>query len=982
MIALSAMNQTVENLLAQLPEPRTARRLYDQLSGRPLVQKLFQPDPALLSDVLTLAAWSPLLATTLENNPEYITWLQRERVVTRVRTREELGESLARFALINSQLDPHVMLSRFRRRELLRTYLHDIRRMRTVVETTEELSSLADATLEYALKLARQDLDNRYGAPQVVDLQGRISSAEFCIVALGKLGSYELNYASDIDLLFLFSDAGMTAAGGSRGQISNREYFVKVGERLLRIVSEQTGEGASYRIDMRLRPHGRDGALACSLDEAVRYYRQSAQDWELQTLIRSRAAAGSERLYATFAKQVIDRVFRPDIGVSDALANVRLSKEKIDLQRERDEKGFNVKLGRGGIREIEFIAQALQVAFGGNDPWLRAPHTLISLSRLTDRELITESEHWQLSDAYNFLRALEHRLQMEHGLQTHSLPTDAERRELVARRMNFAGTDALAQFDDALNTHTANVHRAFKRVFAHRSESSPQPPLPRAALIDNMAGDGDTASIRFAAGIFAKHFAKSGETSSETISEILHAEVDRSLNPRRALSLITRVAGSLDKETNSLTITENELRALVRVCGVSEFFGEMLASNPSLIQILPAEDRSTGVPPVNHAQDARTTRMDLRKFVSTDLNQTSFAESLDALRRGWSRLFVEIGARDAHGAVAIEQVNRWLNALAVSSLDASLLIARHELERRYGKLSAEPRLAILGLGRLGSGGMDYGSDLDVIVVYDSVAPSPVADLTHEAAYSRLTEFLVTGLSSITREGYLYRIDLRLRPDGQKGPLASGSRSFLTYLRTRASIWEWLAYVKLRAVAGDKDFGQAIEFSARETVHKLARQIDPTQLRTEAHRVRNRLEKEKASRRAGINIKHGAGGMLDVYFATRYLQLRDNVMDHGEDRTTLRMLTSLREAKSISLEDHQTISDGYNLLRAVDHQLRLIVGRSATLPALEQPAFADIARRLKFRTPEDLARVLVERMKAIRTTYDRIMRGEAIQDGNR
>jgi glutamate-ammonia-ligase adenylyltransferase len=962
------VNEKVEHLLAQLPEPQAAQLLYDQLSTQPSIRNLFQKDPALLSDVLALAAWSPLLATTLENHPEYVSWFQRERSVTRVRTREDLGESLGRFALINSQLDPHVMLARFRRRELLRTYLHDIRRARTVVETTEELSSLADATLEYALKLARQDLDNRYGAPQVVDAQGRISSPEFCIVALGKLGSYELNYASDIDLLFLFSADGMTAAGGSRGQISNREYFVKVGERLLRIVSEPVGEGASYRIDMRLRPHGRDGALASSLDEAARYYRQNAQDWELQTLIRSRGAAGSEGLYATFAKLANDRVFRPDIGVGDALVNVRLSKEKIDLQRERGEKGFNVKLGRGGIREIEFIAQALQVAFGGNDPWLRAPHTLISLSRLADRELITEGEHWQLSDAYNFLRALEHRLQMEHGLQIHSVPNETSRRELVARRMNFSGSGALAQFDETLNTHTGNVHRAFNRVFGDRGESPKPPPIPRAALIDNSAGDTEAASIRFAAGVFARHFAKPAAPATEAIAEILRVEADRALNPRRALSLITRVAGSLGKETKSLTITEEELRALVRVCGVSEFFGEMLASNPSLIQVLASADKLFDP------------RFELREFVSIDPNDVSFAESLDALRCGWSRLFVEIGARDTQSAIGIEQVNHWLNRLAVSSLDASMLIARNELERRYGKLSAEPRWAVLGLGRLGSGGMDYGSDLDVIVVYDSTTPSPVAEATHETAYSRLTEFLVAALSSITHEGYLYRIDLRLRPDGQKGPLASGSRSFMNYLRTRASIWEWLAYVKLRAVAGDNDFGPALELSARDTVHELARQIDPAQLRAETRRVRNRLEKEKSSRRTGINIKHGPGGMLDVYFAARYLQLRDNVMDHVEDRTTLRMLSSLREAGSISPQDHETLSAGYNLLRGVDHQLRLIVGRSATLPALEQPAFADIAQRLGFRTADDLSSVLCERMQEIRTAYERIMRGEAIEDG--
>src|SRR6185369_8387737 len=199
----------VEQLLGQLPESHAARLLFRRLvDGHPAVLKLLQRYPALLSDILAIAAWSPLLATTLEQDPEYLSWLQRERSSTRVRTREEMGESLARFALTNSQLDPHVLLARFRRRELLRTYLHDIRRVRTIVETTEELSSLADAVLEYALKLCRQELDNHYGSPQTIDAQSRISSAEFSVVALGKLGSGELNYASDIDLVFLFSDEG------------------------------------------------------------------------------------------------------------------------------------------------------------------------------------------------------------------------------------------------------------------------------------------------------------------------------------------------------------------------------------------------------------------------------------------------------------------------------------------------------------------------------------------------------------------------------------------------------------------------------------------------------------------------------------------------------------------------------------------------------------------------------------------------------
>src|SRR5205085_1611862 len=194
-----SVRETVERLLNQLPEQRTPKLLFDRLlQARGSLERAFLRDPALLSDVLTLAAWSPLLATTIENNPDYVMWLQRERAITRVRTREELGESLGRFALINSQIDPHVILARFRRRELLRTYLHDIRRTRTIVETTDELSSLADTVLEYALKLCRQELDNRYGSPQTIDEQGRMSSTEFSVMALGKLGSGELNYASDI----------------------------------------------------------------------------------------------------------------------------------------------------------------------------------------------------------------------------------------------------------------------------------------------------------------------------------------------------------------------------------------------------------------------------------------------------------------------------------------------------------------------------------------------------------------------------------------------------------------------------------------------------------------------------------------------------------------------------------------------------------------------------------------------------------------
>jgi len=948
-------------LLVQLPDQRTAQLLFDRLiTENKSLARTFQRDPGLLSDVLTIAAWSPLLATTLENNPDYVTWLQRERTIIRVRTREELGESLGRFALINSQINPHVMLARFRRRELLRTYLHDIRRTRTIVETTDELSSLADAILEYALKLCRQELDNLYGSPQTIDAQGRISTAEFCVMALGKLGSAELNYASDIDLVFLFSDDGDTSAGGSRGHLSNREFFVKLAERLLRVVGEPAGEGASYRIDARLRPHGREGALSCSLAEAVNYYQRTAQDWELQALIRARSSAGSAAVYSRFADLIENYVYRSNVSVAAALRSVREAKEKIDIQHERPEKGFNVKLGRGGIREIEFIAQALQLAYGGEDSWLRTPHTLMTLGRLAERSLLSEREHSQISDAYHFLRALEHRLQMEHGLQTHALPVELSRRELVARRMNFSGDGALAEFEALLKLHTGNVRAAFERVFARSAVQ--EIATPRAAVIDNTVEDREAEAVAIAARIFsATSESRAVDQGESKLTASLQKEISGSTNGPRAISFLRRIAAAFEKEHEPRAIGQGQLTTLVRLGSASEFFGEMIASRPSLIYVLPCSES----PIRDRDYEAELTAVVTR--------QTTFVAELSALRLNWSEMLIEIGAHDAAGTEEPSQINRLLTRLAAAATNAALLIARRELERRYGELTEDPCVSVLGLGRFGSGGMDYGSDLDLVMIYDAEVDSPVNHLTREEFFSRLAEYFIAALSSVTREGVLYRVDLRLRPDGDKGPLVTSSTTFMDYIGKRAAVWEWLAYVKLRAAAGDLEFGRALENTARARIHQLAKTFDPHQLAAETRHVRARLQKAKAPRRqTGLNIKHGVGGMLDVYFAVRYLQLRDDVPDDGDDRTTRRMLQRLREVGSIDEASFRQMHTGYDLLRAVDHQVRLTVGRSGMVPSVDAPAFADIARRLGYGTPAELQGDLLARMKEIREAYDRIV----------
>jgi [glutamine synthetase] adenylyltransferase / [glutamine synthetase]-adenylyl-L-tyrosine phosphorylase len=942
--------ETVEFLLRDLPDPQGARLALERLEKEsPRYYQQLIKQPALLADVMALAAWSPLLSTTIEQNPEYLSWLSRERSNPRLRTRDELKESLARFALTNSSLSPQVLLARFRRRELLRTYLHDIRRSHTLVDTMEELSNLADAILDYALSLAVQDLDNRYGSPRRTDDRGRIAEAEFCVIALGKLGSMELNYASDIDLLFLYSDDGTTSGHGERGEVTNREYFVKLSETIARLVGQSGGEGAAYRVDLRLRPHGRDGALACSLPEATRYYAKSAQDWERQALIRARAAVGSAGLFARFKEAVTPYVFRQDVSVTDALASVRLAKQKIDRQTEQ-KSGYNVKLGRGGIREIEFIAQALQLAHGGRDDWLRVPHTLVSLGRLADRAFITEHERTELSDAYYFLRALEHRLQMEHGLQTHIVPDTRESRLLVARRLGFADAE---KFDAALKLHTGNVRRVYDRLFSELEPALKETGEPQTTDRDTL--DQDSALATTSARVFASH------AKTRLDKRSIQSLANKSLNPHRALVQASRIAASLEKTDRQLTISDANLTSLMQLCGSSDAFAEMIAANPTLITSLGATPQAT-------------LRRDYRTILRTAIDaEQTFAGELAAMRLKWAELIAEIGALDSANQLSILEANRLQTDLAIASLNVAYLVARRELARRHGPFRAGPRLAFYALGRLASGGVDYGSDLDILITYDPLVSSPIKTMTQDQAYSRFAELMLAALSSITREGYLYRIDLRLRPHGKNGPLVTSSDGFLDYVKEESAPWEWLAYVKLRAVGGDQELGRMIETHARHRIHANATKFDQQELKTETRRVRDRLEREKGrrGRQVGIDIKYGPGGMLDVYFAARYLQLRDEVMDEGENRSTMFTLERLREEGSLSEDDFETLSSGYSLLRTIDHNLRLIVGRSTRLPDADHVIAIDVAKRMGL-DPAQLQGTLMVQMERMRAAYNRVL----------
>lgn len=877
----------LERLIRELPDAEAARSFYARLEAeRPRDATRLRVDTSLLSDVLTLVSYSPLLATTLIQNPEYISWLGRERRLAGVRPKSELFESLARFALTNSTLDPHALFARFRRRELLKIFLADIRRLATVAEVTDNISNLADAVLEHALMLARQKVDNLFGHPLDRDHKGRARPAGFCIVSLGKLGSRELNYSSDIDLIFIYSADGATDDSGSRAGVTNKEYFARLSEEIVRLVGRQEGEGAAYRVDMRLRPNGSLGPLALSLNETIEYYKTAARDWERQVLIRSRASAGDVELYSKFFEVEEHRVFSREVSPAEALRAVKRSKKRIDDSRKNID-SFDVKLGRGGIREIEFIAQALQLAYGGRDRWLRAPHTLISLSRLTEHGYLDPRELTELHDAYAFLRRLEHILQMEHGLQTHELPNDPIKRSAVARKMNCDTPEAL---NSELERHAGNVSRVFDRVFG-----------------------GDL----------------SGYEPSNVESSRLHG-------PRPS-----SIEGGGDSNPEPLS--------------------------PHLAAVLSkAFVRSRD----NETAERRETGNVGRELIDMVARENDFSGRLIALRVEWTNRLADIINAELTGTTSLAEVKAAQTRLAEASIGAALETARREMNSRLSVGIGELPIAVLAFGKLASGGLDYESDLDVVLTYDDDAPPPDESAPVEF-YSRAAEYFVTALSGVTRHGNLYRVDLRLRPHGKNGPTVASASALIDYVGNSAAIWELLAYVKLRGVPESNVFSMQVEHEVTEAVFTRAATIPSEELAAETRRVRGRLEKERAGHRE-TDIKYGEGGILDIYFAARFLQLRDRVRDEADERSTSASLRRLYEYGSLEEQDYKAFTDGYGFLSALDHAIRFVHGRATKLPVGNVKAMNAVADRMECGSSSDIVERLSLHRISVRDAFDRVV----------
>jgi len=873
------------------------------------------------------------------------------------------------------------------------------------------LSNLADVILGHALSHAHQQLVNRHGTPLTHDERGRIGSAEFAIAALGKLGCRELNYASDIDLLFLFSGNGVTSGDSRRADssISNKEFFTHVADRVVQLVGRSTADGAVYRIDLRLRPYGRDGEMVCEIDRATEYYRKLADNWERQALIRARAAAGNGMVVTRFLDGVRDSIFSRD-ALPDTLEAVRRAKENIDKKEAARRRGYNVKLGRGGIREIEFIAQALQLQHGGREPWVRSAQTLIVLARLAEKQYLTELERTCLSEAYTFLRIVEHRLQMEHGAQTHTLPASERRLELVARRCGYIhSNNPVGDFLKDLERHTTAVHSVYDRVFhqgASQHAVKPHESTEQAGEIEDqtkrLINQTATRIGAVVLGMTASNVDQIWEP--EAIEQTLALALPYTINATRALRHTMAWSDSLATYTREHTIEGLPIDVVqwatligrLIVVLSSQYLSHLLVSRPLLASAL----LEIGSP--RTSEDFAEI---LREAIAREGNP---AAKTDALRRAWYCRVITIGYRDmrpgedhvaprisspedsseesrrAGGLVtgtgdSLRVSNLAQTALAEATLTVALEIAMESVGITRVSPSSLP-FAVLGLGRLGHSGMDFGSDLDLLIVFDDERPWPPSSLAEftstgtqttgyaaQEFYANLTAQLIRVLSSITREGLLYRTDLRLRPEGKSGPLAVGLSALVSYLTNRASAWEHSAYLKAREVAGDLDFGNRV----CKLMHNVSfeRAAHNKSLREELREMRERQVKEK-TRGEGFNIKLGRGGMSDVYFITRYLQLRDGIHFPAEQGTTA-LIGHLGVRGSLDRESADALLRGYKFFRTLDHWMRLLMDHPSPVIPHSRVALQDISMAMRIDSLEEFDRQLAHHTTSIRAAYDRV-----------
>jgi glutamate-ammonia-ligase adenylyltransferase len=822
-----------------------------------------------------------------------------------------------------------------RRRLMVHTIARDLGGRADLDEVCANVTRLAEVTVRAAVALHERALAGDHGTPR--DAQGEPQS--LVVIGMGKLGGGELNVSSDVDLVFVYPDDGET--DGPRA-LANREFFDRLGRRVIGALNDITPDGYVFRVDMRLRPYGESGPLSVPCAALEQYLITQGRTWERYAWLKARALTGArhEELDALVAPFVYRRYL--DFDAYEGLRDVH---RQIREQGKRRDYAQNIKLGPGGIREIEFIVQALQIVRGGRDPALRARGTLPALAAIAARGLLPGGVVDALRAAYVFLRNLEHRLQYRDDRQTQTLPAEPAEREALAHACGFANT---AAFDDALGAHRAAVDAQFAAVFGSASATGAReeyrtaaPPestrsdetgeRPRAALAAVWAGD---ASADAAHAALADHGyadppglvarlerlraspryaglpALSQQRVDALVPQLLAAAAEgraAGVDPQPVFERLLGLLEAISRRSAYLALLVEHppvLPRLAQLMGASQWAADYLTRHPILLDEL-LDARVLLAEP---SWDAW--RAELARTLAVAAGDAE--EQMDALRHFQHAQAFRLLAQDIAGLLTVERLADHLSALADLILDATLAEVWKQMQ---GAGAAPPRFAVIGYGKLGGKELGYASDLDLVFVYDD--PDDAAP----ERYARLARRIITWLTTSTGAGQLYDTDLRLRPDGASGLICSTLAALHRYQREQAWTWEHQALTRARFVAGDAAIGVAFE-AEREAILRLPR--DRAQLGAEIVEMRQRMRAGHPNPTPSFDLKHDPGGMVDVEFAVQRLVLA-HAHDHPALTRNLGNIALLRIAGELGLVPvplAAAVADAYREYRRLQHQIRL------------------------------------------------------------
>ncbi|HVB83017.1 MAG TPA: bifunctional [glutamate--ammonia ligase]-adenylyl-L-tyrosine phosphorylase/[glutamate--ammonia-ligase] adenylyltransferase [Candidatus Binataceae bacterium] len=858
-------------------------------------------------------------------------------------------------------------LGEFKLRLFLQIAIADLTGRLDVAATMRAMSLLADQCIATALDCARLIVGRK--AP---------AAAEFCVIGMGKLGAQELNLSSDIDLIYVFD-----------GPDDDAEAVARLGETLTELLSAKC-----FRVDMRLRPGGRNAPLVTPLEGALSFYQNFGETWERAALLRARPVAGVLEIGRRLIGELGHFVYRRYLDF-DTLRQLRAMKYQIERElRAPDLVDRNIKLGYGGIRELEFIVQALILVYGGRDPRLRTARTLAALERLGALGYLNPGRASELAAAYLFLRDVEHKLQIVAALQTHVLPAnEADRRALAARMGRGKDSAARARFETELLNHRALIAAQFREMLgaaedrggraaseaaerAWRAALEPRQSAPMLQALGFARPEESTGHLMLLAGGPEHAIAAAAPRRRELLERLgplLLDEIRELADPDLALMNLASFIAAIGARSSFLELLEQHpstRRVVLSLFASSAHLSTIFIRHPDMIDTLVRSDLA-------HPRRSPTELdEELRALVAASPDVES---RLDAIRAFRHQEFLRIAIADLAGDLDADAVQAELGLLAEVVLRRALELARDEVAART-PIPPAAELVALAMGRLGAAEMSYNSDLDLIFVYQDRGEAAEGS---RVAASKIVQKLIAVLEARTREGYAYKIDLRLRPSGNAGPLVASLDGFRDYHRTNSSaVWERQALVRARVIAGDPKLGAEVEAARREFV--FGRGLSRAEV-GEVAAMRLRIERELgADGRGRLNIKQGRGGLVDVEFLTQMMALRyGHAHPELTGRATVALVRGIGQCGLLEQGAAAQLEADYRFLSRLENRMRIETDQAAWALSTEPESLGHLARRMGYREAGGAGRLLQE-LEACRTriraTFNECFRIEMSRDG--